>query len=135
MRIFFVAVPLALGAFAGWDLLTSSNLESIKLFVAASAFGAGLLPSIHAALGLDESIGECGRLAGEFKNLQDNFRQAALIESKKPYPEFEGNTKLIMQRLEESRRVSVTPPEWCFRLAQKKIKKGDYTFDVDLIEG
>jgi hypothetical protein len=27
---------------------------------------------------------------------------------------------------------SYTAPEWCFRSAQKKIRKGDYDFDVDL---
>jgi hypothetical protein len=36
-----------------------------------------------------------------------------------------------MNRLEKARSVSYTAPEWCFRRAQKKIAKGDYTFNVD----
>jgi hypothetical protein len=36
-----------------------------------------------------------------------------------------------MDRMERARSHSYTAPEWCFKAAQKKIKRGDMTFDVD----
>lgn len=134
LRLIFLVLPLLLGSLAGWNVLTASKSDPVSTFVAICAFVAGLLPSIHAALGLDESIGECARLAGEFKNLQDRFRQAALVSSKKPIDAFESEFHSLMQRLEEARRESITPPEWCFRCAQKKVKTKDYDFDVDVQE-
>ena len=71
-------------------------------------------------------------MAGEFKNLQDRFRQAALVSAKKSFTEFEQDVKPFLERLEQARSLSVTAPEWCFRRAQKKIKAGDYDFDVDV---
>jgi hypothetical protein len=37
-----------------------------------------------------------------------------------------------MRRLEQARKASYTTPEWCFKRAQRKVKSGDYDFDVDL---
>jgi len=37
----------------------------------------------------------------------------------------------LLIRLEKARSVSYTAPEWCFKRAQKKIKEGDYDFDLD----
>ena len=45
--------------------------------------------------------------------------------------EFEADFGVVMDRLEKVRCKSITPPEWCFWLAQRKVKSGDYTFDVD----
>jgi hypothetical protein len=134
LRLVFLVLPLILGSLAGWKVLNATTSEPVTILVAVCAFVAGLLPSIHAALGLDESIGECARLAGEFKNLQDRFRQVALISSKKPIDAFENDFQALMQRLEEARRGSVTPPELIFRWAQKKVKTKDYDFDVDVGE-
>ena len=134
VRMLFITLPLILGGIAGWKVLTSSTNELVTQIVAICAFVAGLLPSIHAAFGLDESIGECSRLGGEFKNLQDRFRQAALISSKKPIEAFENEFQSLMQRLEEARRASITVPEWCFRCAQAKVKSQDYDFDVDIAD-
>jgi hypothetical protein len=103
-------------------------------YTAISAFSAGLFPTIYAALKADERLEECRNLAGEFKNLQDRFRQAALVSSREPFKEFEEDVKLLMERLERARGLSVTVPEWCFRRAQGKIKAGDYDFNVDLEE-
>jgi hypothetical protein len=131
MKIFFTVVPLMLGSLAGWKLLTTSSLKSVKLLSAVSAFIAGLLPSIYSALKLDDHLEECKTLAGEFKNLQDRFRQAALVSSKKPFGEFEADVKPLVERLERARSASVTAPDWFFRRAQKKIQSGDYDFNVD----
>ena len=77
-------------------------------------------------------MAEAVRLSAEFKNLQDRFRQAALVSSMKKCGDFEADFTTLMQRLEDARRPSLTPPEWFFKRAQKKVKSGDYEFDVDI---
>ncbi len=130
MKILFIVCPLVFGSIASWQVLRTSHLPHITGLTSAAAFLAGLLPTIYAALKFGDSLEECKRLAGEFKNLQDRFRQAALVSSRKPFAEFEHDTELLMARLEKARSDSYTAPEWCFRRAQKKIKKGDYDFDI-----
>lgn len=132
VRLFFIVIPLVAGALAGWNVLTRIDHEEIKLFTALCAFVAGLMPTVYSALKFDENLEKCARLAGEFKNLQDRFRQAAVVSSKKPFVEFEGDVKPLMDRLEQARSVSITPPEWIFKRAQKKVKSRDYDFDVDI---
>ncbi len=124
-------MPLILGSIAGWKLLASSDIQSVKVFVAVCALLAGLLPSIYAALKYDDQLDHCKRLTGEFKNLRDRFRQAALVSSLKTFDEFESDFQKLMERLEAARAHSYTAPEWCFRRAQKKVKSGDYDYDVD----
>jgi hypothetical protein len=131
IRIGFVAAPLILGSIAGWKLLAASDLQSVRVLVAVCALLAGLLPSIYAALKYDDQLEQCKRLTGEFKNLRDRFRQAALVSSLKTFDEFERDFQKLMERLELARAHSYTAPEWCFRRAQKKIKSGDYDHDVD----
>lgn len=133
VKIGFVVVPLVLGSLASWSLLTTSDLHSIKLLTAIFAFVAGLLPTVYAALKFDDHLNEAQYLAGEYKNLQDRFRQAALVSSKKPFEEFEKEVQPVIERLERARGQSITPPEWCYRRAKTKVKAGDYNFDVDLL--
>ncbi len=104
----------------------------LKLLTAISAFLAGLLRTVYAALKLDDHLEQCKHLAGEFKNLQDRFRQAALVSSQKPFVEFERDVTPLIDRLEKARSWSFTAPEWCFAAARKKIRKGDYDFNVDI---
>jgi hypothetical protein len=131
-RIAFIVVPLALGSIAGWQLLKQTPVPIARLFTSVCAFLAGLLPTVYAALKFDDHLEDCKHLAGEFKNLQDRFRQAALVSSKKPFSDFEKDFQPLVARLEEARAESYTAPEWCFASAKKKIKKGDYDFEVDL---
>jgi hypothetical protein len=131
LEIIFIVIPLLMGFLAGWELLTSSNVRWVRILASICAFLAGLLPVIYAVLQFDERLDRCKELAGEFKNLQDRFRQAALVSSQKPFSEFELDFNAIMVRLEAARSHSYTAPEWCFKKAQKKVKSGDYTFDID----
>ena len=126
LKVIFIVAPLILGSLASGKLLLSLASPNAKIFAAACAFFAGLLPSIYAALKYDDRLKECITLSAEFKNLQDRFRQAALIASQKEFPEFEAHFNKLMERLEVARRSSFTAPEWCFRRAQKKVKSGDY---------
>lgn len=128
-RVAFAAIPLILGSLASWNLLT--NVQDADLFIALCSFFAGLLPSIYLALKLDERLEESKTLAGEFKNLQDAYRQAALVSRYKEFAEFESEVAALNQRLEQARSESLTPPEWCFQCARWKIKAGDYSFDLD----
>ena len=81
---------------------------------------------------MDDNLATVSHLAGEFKNLEDRFRQAALVSSQKPFTEFEAEVKPLFERLEQARSKSITPPEWTFKRAQKKVKSGDCDFAVDL---
>jgi len=135
LKVFFIVAPLVLGSLASGKLLVSFSAANTKIFSAVCAFLAGLLPSIYAALKYDDRLKECTTLAAEFKNLQDRFRQAALVASQKPFAEFDAHFNKLMARLEAARNSSFTDPEWCFRRAQKKIKTGDYHFDTDIAKG
>lgn len=132
LRGLFAVVPVILGSIASWNLLTSPDLPSIKAWLSICTFIAGLLPAIYAALKFDEGVEECRVGAGAFKNLQDRFRQLALVSSRKPFAEFEAEFKECRGEFEKVRSAAITPPEWCFKRAQKKVKSGDYTFDIDL---
>lgn len=102
------------------------------MLVSLFAFLAGLMPSIYAALKFDADLEGCVRAVAEFKNIQDRFRQIALISSKKSFEEFERDFDELVERLEQARASSTTPPERFHKAARKKIKAGDYEFDVDL---
>lgn len=130
-RIVFVIFNAFCGGFAGWSILKASTDPEFKFIGALFALLAGVLPAIYSALKADDGLAKCGMLAGEFKNLQDRFRQAALIGAKKPFPEFEKAFQRLMDRMERARSHSYTAPEWCFRAAQRKIGGGDFNFEVD----
>lgn len=135
LKVVFIVAPLVLGSLASGKLLLAVNLENAKAFSAICAFFAGLLPAIYAALKYDDRLKECTALTSEFKNLQDRFRQAALITSQKSTADLEKEFKVLMDRLEQARKPSFTAPEWCFKMAQRKIKKGNYHFDADIAKG
>jgi hypothetical protein len=68
-------------------------------------------------------------MAGEFTNLRDRFRQLAEIESLKSFSEFEASFAKQRDRIEKARQRPLSPPEFCFWLAQRKWKTGDYQPD------
>lgn len=130
-RTFLVVLSLACGAFASWPLVDKSVNDHVRLAGAAAALLAGLIPTVLAALKLERNIRQCRQVASEFTNLRDAFRQAALVHSQKPYPEFEAVFQRLMGRMDKARKVCVTPPELMFTLARWKIRNKDYSFDVD----
>jgi hypothetical protein len=129
LKLVLVTSSLVLGSLASFKLFTQD--PDFAKVAAVFAFVAGLLPTIQEALKLDANITEAAQLAGEFKNLQDLFRRAALVSAYKPFAEFEADVKKLTERLEKARASSVTPPEFFFKRAQKKVNSGDYDFDVD----
>ena len=99
--------------------------------MAAVALAAVILPGIGRAVRIDPAIGDYATAAAAFKNLQGEFRRAAHVWSQKPFPEFEAEARSLFQAMNGTRKPSLTPPEFCFRLARWKIEKGHYEFDED----
>jgi len=131
IRFWFVVLPIICGSLASWKLLTASDLEGVRILAAVAAFLAGVIPTIYTSLKLDQHLEQCRRLAGEYKSLQDRFRLAAVVTANGPLAELRAEVKPLLDRLDHAKTAGVTAPEWCFRRAQKKIKSGDYEFDVD----
>jgi hypothetical protein len=129
IRVAFIVVPLFLAAFATWQVIVQSQSNALKLVAAIAGALAGVLPSVYAALKFPAHLTLCARLAGEFKNLQDRFRQAATVTSLTSFDEFHGEFQRLMGRLEKARRESYTAPEWVFKRAQTKVQSGDYEPD------
>ena len=127
-KIAFIALPLVFGSLASFQLLVAGNY---KTAVAVRAFLGGLIPTIYEALKLETHINATRDAATDFKNLQDLFRKAKLVSVHKPFEEFELEVNQLLARLHEARKSCITPPEIIFRLAQRKVKSGDYDFDAD----
>ena len=122
------------GAALGSALAASHILRGssdMKLLMAAAALAGVLLPALGRALRLDATIREYVDAAGKFKNLQGEFRRARLVWSKKSFSEFETEARKLFKAMNDARKPSLTPPEWCFGLARRKIKSGHYTHDSD----
>lgn len=124
----FIALPIIFGGISTAAVLQEESYIWITAFFALLA---GIIPAVYEALDFKVNVDEITRLAGEFKNLQDRFRQAAEIESLKEEGCFNDHVEMLLQRLELARERSITPPEWCFKEAQKKIKAGHYDFIAD----
>lgn len=126
VRIALVVLPIVFGAVAGWDLLSGDS--AYATLTAILALMAGLVPAVYAALKLDEHLPTAARLAGEYKNLEILFADLERVGPLKPFTDFEAEYKSARERLEAANGESYTAPEWCFRVAQKKIKSGHYSF-------
>jgi hypothetical protein len=88
-----------------------------------------LLPGLVKALRLDAAIRDYTKAAGAFKTPQGEFRRLAAVWSHKELPRFEQEARRAFIAMNEARKPSLTPPEICFRLARRKIRKGHYTPD------
>lgn len=119
----------ASGAAAASTVLTSR--ENMELVIAGLALLAVILPGAIKALNLDDAIEAYAAKAGAFKNAEGALRRAANVWSNKPYEEFEKDAREALAQLDEARKGSLTPPEWCFKAAQQKVKSGDYDPDPE----
>jgi|SRR5579862_6358367 hypothetical protein len=124
----FVAAPVIIGGFAGLSFLKDLTPEWVSALL---AFVAGLFPALADALSIQTSVDETSRLASEYKSLQDRFRRNALITTPHDIEVGENVLADLMDRMDLARSTSITPPEWAFAKAQKKIKSGHYSFEVD----
>jgi hypothetical protein len=127
IRVIFQVSPIVFGALATWKIVAQTS----PTWGAVFALLATAIPPAYRASKTDEAIAEYTTATGEFTNLRDRFRQAALISSYKPFPEFNADTKLLIERLEKARARALTPPEWFFVLARRKHRAGHYHHDYD----
>ena len=126
-----LVAPIILGGFASSQLLLQVGREG-KLAGALCGVLAGIIPAVLKALNLDTHLDGVQRSATEFTNLRDRFRRAATVTSFAPFDEFKAEFEALSDRMDSARTTASPTPEWCFRRAQKKVSKGDYSFDVDL---
>ncbi len=131
IRRIFVISPVVLGALATWSVLDQPESVSLQWLTASCAFLAGIFPAVFEALKLEVQIDEITREAASFKSLQDRFRQAATVAALGPFEDFQVEFRAQMDRMDETRATSITPPARCFKAARKKIHAGDYKFAVD----
>lgn len=101
--------------------------------LALVALIATLIPSIAKALDIETHVKELKDAAGEYKNLQDRFRQLANIGSLENPDAAEARLSELMDRLDAVRAKSLVVPQRHFEAAQKKIKSGDYDFTADIL--
>lgn len=119
----------ASGAAAASTVLT--HRENMELVIAGLALLAVILPGATKALKLDEGIEAYAAKVGALKNAEGALRRAANVWSHKPFKEFEREARAALAQLDEARNGSLTPPEWCFKAAQRKVKGGDYDPDPE----
>jgi hypothetical protein len=103
--------------------------EGLGIFVAGLALLGVILPAAIKALKLDDTILAYEVSAAKFKKAESDLGRAARVWSHKEYEEFESEARRAFSDLEKARECSLTPPEWCFRSAQKKVQSGDYDPD------
>lgn len=114
-------------AFAASHILTGDS--DYKVIIAALALLGVVLPVIGRAVRLDELIADYTQSAGAFKNLQGEFRRAEQVWSLNGASEFEAEARRLFKVMNDARKPSRTPPEFCFELARAKIRSGHYEHD------
>lgn len=127
-RTAFIVLPVIAGSIASAKILLKD--PSWDWLTAIAALLAGLFPAIFKALDLDISLKTISDSANRFKVLQDRFRQVANIGPTKATDELEEEFKSLMDRMDDARSASPAIPERHFKGAQRKIKRGDYSFDT-----
>jgi hypothetical protein len=126
-RVAFIVLPVVAGSIASAKILLKD--PSYDWLTAIAAMAAGLFPAVFKALDLDVSLKTISDSASRFKTLQDRFRQTSRIGPTGSLDHLEDEFKGLMDRMDDARSANPAIPDRHFRGAQKKIKKGDYSFD------
>lgn len=121
------------GAVAGFAAAAPLLVDHLPIIWSiACGFIAGLAPLIYSETGIGDRLDRLNRLAPEFKNLQDRFRQLADLGPTRTVDRFDSDLAWIMERLEGIRRDSLAVPDKWLEIARKKIQEsGHYDFDAD----
>jgi hypothetical protein len=130
-KVAFIVAPIILGSIAGSQILGILDDDTGKFVALFCGLLAGFFPAIYSGLEMGMQVQEIGRAAAEFTSLRDRFRQLANVASQTNFAEFNAAFEVMMDRKDSVRGNAPSAPEWCFRRAQKKIDKGDYSFTVD----
>lgn len=127
--VFWLGAAASGAAAASISTMFSSH-GSMNPIIAGLALLAVILPGAIKALHLDATIENYSAKAAELKNVEGALRRSADVWSNKPYEEFEREARAALAQLDRAREGSLTPPEWCFRAARRKVKSGDYEPDL-----
>jgi small-conductance mechanosensitive channel len=122
-----LTLQVVLGALATWKVLT----KDYTLLTAVFALGASVIAPLLSAMKVSDEIAAAKAAAGEFTALRDRFRRAALVDSQKPFDEFESVVNELFDRMDKARMDSTAPPEPFFWLAQRKTRSGHFEHDYD----
>jgi hypothetical protein len=128
IRTFATVAPIIFGALATWKIVAMNAPTWGAVFVLMAT----VIPPAYRASRVEIAIEDYTGLTGEFTNLRDRFRQAALVTARKGLQELEAESKALMEHLEKARRRMLVPPEWCFKLARRKHRAGHYRHDYDV---
>jgi hypothetical protein len=120
----------AIGSVVAASHILKDNSDQYRILIAGAALAGVVCPALIRTLHLDTSITDYASAAAQFKNLQAEFRRLSQIWSLKDYEDFERDAEKAFAALSEVRQRSLTPPEICFLLARKKVRKGHYTPDA-----
>jgi hypothetical protein len=124
-------LPIIVGALAALAWLQQSYPTAVPFL----ALLAGLLPAIYEKLNLKDHTEEIGSQAGQYKNLEHRFRQAAEIVSLEGDDRLKSEFAPLMRQIEDLRARPIILPEKYFAAARAKIKAGHYKPDDDTVSG
>ncbi|GEM_PF-6977808 len=95
------------------------------------AIFAGVLPSIYEKLDLQQHVDEIISQSGQYKNLENSFKQAANITALDSNPDaLKTEFFSLMRRIEELRSRPLVIPEKHFQKGRREVKDGRYEPDV-----
>ncbi len=126
-RTLALVLPVIFGSLATLGIVTAH----LPAWAAVFTLLATVIPLVYRSSKTDAAIAQFVRLAGEFTNMRDRFRQLGDIGVHKEVAIFESDFKALMMRMEKARKFAETPPEWCFLEARKKIQAGHMHHDFD----
>lgn len=101
-------------------------LAECKTALAGISLIGAMLAGIIKAVKLDETITAYEQSAARLKNVEGALRRSAEVWSHKNSLDFEAEARSALKELDDARLPSLTPPEWCFRCARRKIRSGHY---------
>ena len=120
------AIPMALGALASFGVLS----EEFPILAAFLALIAGFLPALYEKLELKAHTDEIKAQAGQYKNLEHRFKQAATITAlDNDHDALKAEFTALMRQIEDLRSRPLVIPEKLFQIARKKVKDGRYNPD------
>ena len=124
-----VLLPVIFTALAGFAYVQ----DTVPAWaVALVALLSTLIPSLAKAIDFETHVKDLKDAAGEYKSLQDRFRQLAKIGIHGEVAAAQAKLSELMDRLDAVRAKSIVVPQKHFEVATDKIKRGDYDATVDI---
>lgn len=119
------ALPIIFGTLASFAALK----QSMPYLASFLAMVAGLLPAIYEKLSLQALTDEILTQAGQYKNLENRYRQAAEIVSSEGLEALKAEVASLTRQIEDLRARPIPIPERHFLAGREKIQAGHYRPD------